>query len=61
MEFGYSNITDKLILQDIEELPTLEQNERLKQELESLIFEKQELLRHITFLQSQINKYAQLL
>ena len=42
---------------DIEKLSLEEQNEKLKTELKAIIFEKQELLRHTTFLQSQISKY----
>ena len=56
-EFGYSTFIDNMFFEDIEKLSLEEQNEKLKTELKAIIFEKQELLRHITFLQSQISKY----
>ena len=56
-EFGYSTFIDNMFFEDIETLSLEEQNEKLKTELKAIVFEKQELLRHITFLQSQISKY----
>jgi hypothetical protein len=61
MNFDYSPIVENMFFEDLEKLSLEEQNEKLKIELKSNIQEKRELLNEITFLQSQISKYQNLI
>lgn len=60
MELGCSVTIDKILLEEIDELPVEERVVKLRQELEALIYDKYELLGHITLLQGQISKMQML-
>lgn len=61
MNFDNSPIFENIFFDDIEKLSIEEQNQKLKIELRSTIQEKRELLNIITFLESQISKYNNIL
>ena len=56
-----NTITESMFFEDLEKLSLQEQNEKLKIELKAMICENQELLNNITFLQSQISKYINII
>jgi hypothetical protein len=58
MTFGDAPIIDKLLFEEIDSLSIENQNIKLRQELEAIICEKYDLVRHIIFLESQISKLA---
>jgi hypothetical protein len=60
MNFDYNPTIENMFFEDIEKLSLEEQNDKLKTELKVTIEEKRQMLNHITFLQSQISKYENL-
>lgn len=56
--FDLNRFSYTLNLTDLSKLPLEEQIEKLKNELEACYYEREELLNHIMFLNSQILKYT---
>ena len=54
---NYYPIVENMFFADLENMSLEEQNEKLKIELKSMIYENEELTKNIMFLHSQLSKY----